>query len=233
VAPSRSYADALGRLGLRPAGGNHATLKKYVRLWDISIEHFDFGARPPFREATPLVELLVEGSTYNRAHLKRRLFADGIKERRCEMCGQGEEWRGARMALVLDHVNGVWNDNLLVNLRILCPNCNATLDTHCGRKNKREKAQRSCAYCGETFWPKSRAQRFCSRQCGVRHNAPALRRVDRPPYEKLVAELETSSFLAVGRKYGVSDNAIRKWLRAYETHDEPRSCEITDRHLAR
>jgi transposase-like protein len=24
------------------------------------------------------------------------------------------------------------------------------------------------------------------------------------------------SFLAVGRKYGVSDNAVRKWLRYYE-----------------
>ena len=26
----------------------------------------------------------------------------------------------------------------------------------------------------------------------------------------------TSSYLAVGRKYGVSDNAIRKWVGAYE-----------------
>jgi transposase-like protein len=25
------------------------------------------------------------------------------------------------------------------------------------------------------------------------------------------------SFLAVGRKYGVSDNAVRKWLRWYES----------------
>ncbi len=24
------------------------------------------------------------------------------------------------------------------------------------------------------------------------------------------------SFLAIGRKYGVSDNAIRKWIRWYE-----------------
>lgn len=24
------------------------------------------------------------------------------------------------------------------------------------------------------------------------------------------------SFLAVGRKYGVSDNAVRKWIRWYE-----------------
>ena len=68
---------------------------------------------------------------------------------------------------------------------------------------------------------------FCSRQCGVRHNVPALRRVERPPYEQLVAELEASSFLAVGRKYGVSDNAIRKWLRAYEAARDPRSCELT------
>jgi hypothetical protein len=44
----------------------------------------------------------------------------------------------------------------------------------------------------------------------------ASRRVERPPYEQLLAELAVSSYLAVGRKYGVSDNAIRKWVRAYE-----------------
>jgi transposase-like protein len=29
-------------------------------------------------------------------------------------------------------------------------------------------------------------------------------------------EIAETSYLAVGRKYGVSDNAIRKWVRAYE-----------------
>jgi transposase-like protein len=28
------------------------------------------------------------------------------------------------------------------------------------------------------------------------------------------------SFLAVGRKYGVSDNAVRKWIRWYEHQAE-------------
>ena len=32
----------------------------------------------------------------------------------------------------------------------------------------------------------------------------------------LLQELEATSYSAVGRKYGVSDNAIRKWVRAYE-----------------
>jgi transposase-like protein len=40
--------------------------------------------------------------------------------------------------------------------------------------------------------------------------------VARPPYEQLVREIEELGYLAVGRKYGVSDNAIRKWRRAYE-----------------
>ena len=144
VAAARSHFDAMVRLGVRPAGGNHATLKKYLALWGISTDHFDWGgARPPRREAIPLDEVLVEGSNYARKRLKRRLVEAGLKELRCEMCGQGEIWRGLRMGLVLDHVNGVWNDNRLENLRFLCPNCNATLDTHCGRKNRREVLDRN------------------------------------------------------------------------------------------
>jgi transposase-like protein len=40
--------------------------------------------------------------------------------------------------------------------------------------------------------------------------------VSRPSYEQLLDDLQTMSFVAVGRKYGVSDNAVRKWLRYYE-----------------
>ena len=226
VAAARSHFDAMVRLGVRPAGGNHATLKKYLTLWGISTDHFDWGgARPPKREALPLEEVLVEGSNYERKRLKRRLVEAGLKELRCEMCGQDEMWRGLRMGLVLDHVNGVWNDNRLENLRFLCPNCNATLDTHCGRKNRRTVDERACGYCGESFLPKYAKQRFCSRPCGVRHNAPALHRVERPPYEQLLAEIAATSYSAVGRKYGVSDNAIRKWVRAYERERaEARAC---------
>ncbi len=49
---------------------------------------------------------------------------------------------------------------------------------------------------------------------------PHLRRVERPPFEQLKAEPAASSYLAVGRKYGVSDNAIRKWVRQYEAEEE-------------
>jgi hypothetical protein len=221
IAAATSYTDALRRLGLRPAGGNHATLKKYAeRVWHIPVVHFDPHAASRAalrREPIPLAQVLVTGSTYSRRSLKERLYAEGIKARRCELCGQGEQWRGRRMSLILDHINGDAVDNRLENLRIVCPNCAATLDTHCGRNLARVF---ECEACGRTFTRRA-AQRHCSRECGQRSPLAqeaqrALRRVERPPYEQLLAEVAASGWSAVGRRYGVSDNAVRKWVRAYE-----------------
>jgi protein-arginine kinase activator protein McsA len=208
------------RLGYRSGGGNAQTLKKYAARWGIDTSHFSrFGraSGPPRREPIPIARILVPNSTYSRGHLKERLFKEGLKQRVCEECGQGEIWRGKRMALILDHINGVPDDNRLENLRILCPNCAATLDTHCGRKNRRSK--RRCEACGRDFQPARGRQRFCSRECGYRRErevAVARRKVARPPYERLRDEVARSGYRAVGRKYGVSDNAVRKWLRQYE-----------------
>lgn len=226
VAASRSYAEALRRLGKCDTGGAWKVLEKWVEIWDIPIDHFDPAAvrRDALsrhrRGPTPLEELLVEGSNPHRGKLKERLYEAGLKERRCELCGQGEQWRGRRMALILDHANGVRDDNRLENLRIVCPNCNATLDTHCGR-NAMLRAERSCARCATPFMPRYASQRYCSSACGSRWDRtgrPLLgaRRVERPPYEQLVVDVEQLGWSGTGRKYGVSDNAIRKWVRWYE-----------------
>ena len=41
------------------------------------------------------------------------------------------------------------------------------------------------------------------------------RRCTRPPKEILQQEIKTLGYCGTGRKYGVSDNAIRKWLKSY------------------
>jgi hypothetical protein len=226
VADSLSYTEALRKLGLRPAGGNHALFRKYVdEVWKISTDHFDQSqARADAllrqRRLRPLSEILVQGSSYNRRNLKLRLYAEGLKNRACEMCGQGEIWRGATISLILDHVNGVPDDNRLENLRIVCPNCNATLDTHCGRKNMSLHEQ-ACLRCARPFMPKRAKQRYCSSECGVRYDRallprPGARKVERPSYEQLLIDLSEMSWLAVGHKYGVSGTAVRKWVESYE-----------------
>lgn len=146
----------------------------------------------------------MEGSHYSRGTLKRRLFAGGLKHRACELCGQGENWRGRAMALILDHVNGVATDNRLENLRIVCPNCAATLDTHRGRNLR---LVRPCAVCGSSFHSYEPTQRHCSRRCGgvseaSRRAQVQARTVERPPYEELVTEIAATSYVAMGRKYG-------------------------------
>ena len=221
-------ADALRRLGLTPAGGNHLTLRKLIDRYGLSTEHFDpyWALHGPRRGlATPLESILVEHSTYHRNHLKRRLYDTGLKTRICELCGQGEEWNGRDMALILDHINGVRTDNRLENLQIVCPNCAATLDTHCGRKNRRDRRPRNCLRCGTEFIPKYRTHQYCSRSCGThskgpRQPRPERRKVERPSREQLVADVASLSFVAIGRKYGVSDNAVRKWIRWYEYQRE-------------
>lgn len=223
VTVSLSFAETLRNLDYCHTGGNPGTIKKYIAKWGIDTSHFnpDFARSRALRTAPrPLEEVLVENSTYSRATLKARLYSAGLKARRCEMCGQGEVWNGRRMSLIIDHVNGIRDDNRLENLRIVCPNCAATLDTHCGRQNRKQVAPRACRRCGREFRPKYEAHRYCSRECGQRVARPDRRKVERPPYEQLMAEIEATSYSAVGRKYGVSDNAIRKWVRAYKRERE-------------
>jgi ribosomal protein S27AE len=140
------------------------------------------------------------------------------------------------MAMILDHINGIRDDNRIENLQIVCPNCAATLDTHCGRKNRVPKSKRSCRRCGRGFFPGRPGQRYCSQECGTRWDrsklrgraVPAYRRVERPPYEQLRAEIDATSYCAVGRKYGVSDNAVRKWIRFYARERERDGCAASE-----
>jgi very-short-patch-repair endonuclease len=46
------------------------------------------------------------------------------------------------------------------------------------------------------------------------------RKVNRPKYEVLKKEVSELGFVGTGKKYKVSDNAIRKWIKVYEKYGE-------------
>jgi len=78
-------------------------------------------------------DLFAENSSiYKGQRLMRRLLELGW-EYRCAWCGI-DEWRGQRLVLHLDHINGINNDNRLVNLRILCPNCHSQTPTYANHR---------------------------------------------------------------------------------------------------
>jgi hypothetical protein len=213
VNDSKTYSEVLEKLGLRSAGGNFTTLKKYIKKYELNIEHFDpqkiridkLKKNTENYLKEDLKDYLVVNSNYNRGHLKKRLYSEGLKRPECELCGQGEIWKGKKMSLILDHINGIWNDNRLENLQIVCPNCNATLDTHCG-KNLRKKI----------ISQQDIEKKELEKKKNIYNSGLKRRTVERPPYEDLKKDVWTNGYSAVGRKYGVSDNSIRKWIKSYE-----------------
>jgi hypothetical protein len=196
AASCRTIGEALVQLGLRAAGGNYRRFREACGRFGVEAPRYDHAAsmrEVRRRQQIPLKEILVENSTYSRSHLKERLYDAGLKQPVCEICGQDENWMGRRLSLILDHINGVFNDNRLHNLRILCPNCNATLDTHCG---KHRRAIRRCSVCGRRA-PSGR--RTCSDPClreaykrrdlKASKPRPGSRKVKRPSRARLTEQV--------------------------------------------
>lgn len=197
---SKSKSEILKKLGLRAAGGNYKALHRAAEQAGITLPIYEH--RPPAPEKIPDSLVFVENSTYkNREKIKRRLYAMGVEEK-CAWCGIGPEWDGRPLTLTLEHKNGVWNDNRVENLEILCPNCHSQTETFAGRK-RRLKSE--CSGCGQPVFGG-----IC-RSCG----AIAARldtRTKYPELEELEELVEVLGYREVGRRYGVSDNAVRKHL---------------------
>jgi uncharacterized protein with PIN domain len=53
--------------------------------------------------------------------------------------------------MILDHINGIHNDDRLENLRWVCPNCNYQLETtgYKAIRVKKEKKKFYCIDCGK------------------------------------------------------------------------------------
>ena len=70
----------------------------------------------------------------------------------------------------------------------------------------------NCLTCGKDFETRDESQIYCSDKCFKK----ASRKIERPSKGDLKKDMtEISNWVAIAKKYGVSDNTIRKWARAY------------------
>jgi 5-methylcytosine-specific restriction endonuclease McrA len=145
--------------------------------------------------------------------LRKLLIRDGVKEKKCESCGL-EEWMGKPIPLELHHIDENRFNNRLENLKILCSNChmqehnysNTTKLTKVKDKLNNIKEMKTCQ-CGSQINLRST---MCEKCWSIKN-----RKVERPPFNQLLNEVTEMGYSGTGRKYGVSDNTIRKWLTSF------------------
>lgn len=222
-----TIADALRELKLVTKGDNYKTIHKAVKRLNLDTSHW-LGCRKSFkRDKIPLDDILKgEYPSYKTGNLKKRIIDDGLMEEECDICDQESKWEGKKLVLILDHINGINNDHRLENLRLLCPNCNSQTETFAGRNKKRYRREVSegvleevsgnrifiedvfCDICKVSIHRHTKSK-LCS-GCSQKKKNGTLHI---PSKEILLKEVEESNFCAVGRKYGVSDNAIRKRIK--------------------
>lgn len=165
----------------------------------------------------PIENYLKKGTTIGSNKLKNKLFESGLKEKICEnpKCKR-TKWNGLEIPLQLHHIDGDRHNNELNNLQILCANCHSQTDNFAGKSlrkektkpNKRKKIIKHCS-CGKELSVRAKKCKSCEKLGQQRkiHNRPSL--------NVILRELENKSYKEVGRKYNVSDNCIRKWIKSY------------------
>jgi hypothetical protein len=185
LSKSKSMREVIITLGLSPNGsGGYRYVKDKIIKLGLEIPKYNYYGDPTLKQKYSDEDVFCENSTFPRQKIKNRIIKNNLLKYECSVCKNDGNWNGFKLSLHLDHVNGVNNDNRICNLRFLCPNCHSQTDTYGGKSNKKEK---------------------------IKKDRP--KKVIRPDKEIILKDVEELGYSATGRKYGVSDNAIRKWLK--------------------
>ena len=209
VARNISIAGVLRDLDQASVGSNYRLVKREVSHLGLDTSHWKGQAHglTICSHKKPLSHYLKKDGPKIGARIKKRLIREGILEDQCKLCERPPIWEGKPLVLRLDHINGVRNDNRVVNLRLLCPNCDSQTSTYCGRNRK---ITHRCT-CGQT---KARESTKCL-QCENKRRLGQHAKITWPTTEALKLEIGLTSYSAVGQRLGVSDSAVRKRIKKH------------------
>jgi len=147
IGSSKSYTEIINKLNMELNFKNYEYLISYTLANNISTKHLGDGGKK--RKYKVLInEVFIINNKKESNIVKTRLLNYGIVENKCSICNI-IDWQNIKIALHLDHINGINTDNQLNNLRLLCPNCHSQTDTFrsLNRDDVKNKITYTCLDC--------------------------------------------------------------------------------------
>lgn len=225
VNSSKSRMEILLKLGYTNSGGSYSSLNERLdrlglldKVNCVSKQNMISKGKRNFdkfnkKNSIKLEDILVKSTVKLGSHYKNRILHSKVIGDVCYECGIGVVWNDKDLVLQIDHINGDPTDHRIENLRLLCPNCHSQTGNFSGR-NLKSKKEYKCSLCGNEV-SKCNRSNLC-RSCASKSRKNSIIVVC-PKKDTLISDIlhENSNLCAVGRKYKVSDNTIRKWMKNY------------------
>lgn len=139
IKDSKCKKEILKRLNATNLKNDYIYLNKFIKEYSIDTSHLE-----NIRRNRMSIQDIFCNPTKMKSpsgDIKKYLYEYKLKEEKCEICGLGKEWNHKPIALQLDHIDGNSRNNLLENLRIICPNCHSQTHTFSGRNKKNNRTK--------------------------------------------------------------------------------------------